>query len=150
MIAILWIWVSCQTLALGIDYVPLNSLTIEKLFKDNETQNSQTTWWKNLQEQREQIKAAKIRAQQLSFDNGKIINMKRLPEAARTSMKTEFPRPITTPIPNEGPKEWPTGTKGSSGEPNRKFSCRTELCGSRIKFGQTELFFEMCRTELFD
>ena len=36
-------------------------------------------WWTDLQEKREQFKAAKIRAQSLSFNNGKIINTKRPP-----------------------------------------------------------------------
>ena len=76
-------------------------------------------WWTDLQEKREQFKAAKIRAQSLSFNNGKIINMKQRPidtsEPAvidyESEPVTEYPRPMTTPLPfNNLPSEdWPTG-----------------------------------------
>ena len=81
-------------------------------------------WWTDLQEKREQFKAAKIRAQSLSFNNGKIINMKQRPidtsESAvidyESESVTEYPRPMTTPLPfNNIPSEdWPTGKSPTS------------------------------------
>ena len=76
-------------------------------------------WWTDLQEKREQFKAAKIRAQSLSFNNGKIINMKQRPIDTsdpavidyESEPVTEYPRPMTTPLPfdNLPSEDWPTG-----------------------------------------
>ena len=111
---LLWIYVPSR-LAYG-QYVPLNSLTISSLYQDKSRQENQSTtekpWWTDLQEKREQFKAAKIRAQSLSFNNGKIINMKRPVDESEPSTNsaqkvTEYPRPITTSIPYE--EDWPPG-----------------------------------------
>ena len=76
-------------------------------------------WWTDLQEKREQFKAAKIRAQSLSFNNGKIINMKQRPIDTsdpavidyESEPVTEYPRLMTTPLPfdNLPSEDWPTG-----------------------------------------
>ena len=117
---LIWIYVPSRQLAYG-QYVPLNSLTISSLYNDPQQENQSTTekpWWTDLQEKREQFKAAKIRAQSLSFNNGKIINMKRPvdesdePSITGAQKVTEYPRPITTPIPYddlESSQDWPPG-----------------------------------------
>lgn len=111
-----FLWISYWFPSLTIcEYVPLNSLTIESLYsKKSDEETTSTTlkpWWEDLQEQREQIKAAKIRAQQLNFENGKIINRKRPEEAAKTTrFVTEVPGLITSPLPyKEQDENWPQG-----------------------------------------
>lgn len=75
------------------EYVPLNSLTISSLYQSNEDQTStEKPWWTDLQEKREQYKAAKIRAQNLSFNNGKIINVK--VQATEPPKSSDIPTPI--------------------------------------------------------
>lgn len=77
------------------EYVPLNSLTISSLYAEKPgTSSTEKPWWTDLQEKRQQFKAAKIRAQNLQFNNGKIINA-RQPEAT----PEELPKPISSTLP---------------------------------------------------
>lgn len=77
------------------EYVPLNSLTISSLYQSNDDQTStEKPWWTDLQEKREQYKAAKIRAQNLSFTNGKIINVKSPVQTTVPPKDKDFSTPI--------------------------------------------------------
>ncbi len=105
----LWIALLCCALVTS-DYVPLNSLTISSLYSEKKQESvTEKPWWTDLQEKRQQYKAAKIRAQQLQFDNGKIINLK---PATQDESITEFPRPIEPRTTPDTPlDEWPSGRK---------------------------------------
>ena len=85
--------------------------------EESKSTTTEKPWWTDLQEKREQFKAAKIRAQSLSFNNGKIINMKRPMDTSESTLGydsqpvTEYPRPMTTNVPfdNSPSQDWPTG-----------------------------------------
>ena len=102
-------WVIVQVIlgdhltALHGDYVPLNSLTLTKLYQNNESSESsestEKTWWTDLQEKREEYKAKRKKMKEQFKQNGSLAST--LLSDSVSEVPIPFKSQSTTTISNE-------------------------------------------------